>query len=82
MRKIFEFTEEQLAEVLKARRPTAAMYLDRILHGAEIYKGPNQSEASVLTRLGKELGFIPGTMRPNRKGKRFFSAETDQEKVK
>lgn len=76
MRKTFEMTEAELAEILDACKPTPAMFL---FGGEHMYNTPQENANLAWKRLGKKLGFDGMTARPTGSDKRFFSAEVSAE---
>lgn len=70
--KDFEMTQEQLDELMDACKPTPVMYLSG---GTTMVRSPQENANHAWKKLGKELGFISSTVRPNGKGDRFFAAE-------
>jgi hypothetical protein len=73
MRKEFEMSAEQEAELLTACRPTPVMYLSG---GVPMGPSPQENANAAWCALGKELGFDGMTVRPvPGKGLRFFTAE-------
>lgn len=74
MRKEFEITDEQLAKILDACKPTPAMYLSG---GIPMGGTPQENANSAWRALGQELGFDGMSVRPiPGKSDRFFTAET------
>jgi hypothetical protein len=72
MRKEFEITEEELAELLEACRPTPAMYLSG---GTPMFETPQENANRAWRRLGEKKGFDSMTVEPvSGKGQRFFTA--------
>lgn len=72
MRKEYEMTEKQLAEIMDACKPTPAMFLS----GGEPMAGTPQENANrAWQKLGDAMGFAHMTVRPNGKGDRHFTAE-------
>lgn len=73
MRKEFEITEEQLAKILDACKPTPVMYLSG---GMPMGGTPQENANAAWCALGQELGFDGMSVRPiPGKGNRFFTAE-------
>lgn len=77
MRRDYELTEEQLAKLLDACKPTPAMYLSG---GRPMFGTPQENANAAWKRLGEEMSFDHMTVRPTGQGDRFFSAEPSGEK--
>lgn len=68
----YEMTEEDMAELLRACKPTPVMFLSG---GIPIGGSPQENANSAWASLGKKMGFDHMTVRPiDGKGQRFFSA--------
>ena len=67
----FEMTEEQLAVLLDAMKPTPVMRFGSYVSGMDRQERANEA----WKRLGMEMGFDHMTVRPNGRGDRYFSAE-------
>ena len=74
MRKEFKLTNDELADLLIASRPTPAMLLSG---GSPMFRSPQENANIAWEKLGKEKGFdymsvqsVPG------KDQHFFTAET------
>jgi hypothetical protein len=67
-------TDDDLAELLLAGRPTPAVFLSG---GIPMFGTPQENANAAWERLGKKMGFNPFTVEfvPG-KGQRCFSAET------
>lgn len=73
MRADFMLSEEELAELLDASKPTPVMYLSG---GASMYPSPQENVNRVWIKLGKRLGFEPITVRRiEGKDQHWFTAE-------
>lgn len=73
MRKEFELTEQQLAMVLDASKPTMVIFGSG---GVPLTSTPQENANYVWRTLGSEMGFVWDTARPVAdKGQRFFTAE-------
>lgn len=73
MRREYEMTSEDLAELLAACRPTPVMFLSG---GQPMFDSPQANANRAWEALGRKLGFMPTTVQPVRgKGKQFFTAE-------
>jgi hypothetical protein len=73
MRKEFELTDEQLAKLLEASRPTPVMFLSG---GIPMSNSPQENANDAWETLGRELGFRHLTVEPiHGKGRKFFTAE-------
>ncbi len=69
----FEMTDEDLAILLDASKPTSAMYL---IGGTTMASTPQENANSAWQRLGEKLDFKHMTVRPvPGKGQKFFTAE-------
>jgi len=77
MNKEFELSDEDLAVLLDASKPTPAMWLS----GGEPMCGTPQENANrAWNNLGEKLGFKPMTVRPvSGKDQKFFTAELVEE---
>jgi len=70
-RQEYELSEDDYQELLKASRPTRAMFLSGgILMGGS----PQENANRVWQRLGYKMRFEPMTVKPSPKGERFFTA--------
>ena len=68
----FELTEEQLAELMEAARPTPYLLGDG---GRPLVASPQENANRAWAALSKEMGFDYMTVRPvPGKGQRFFTA--------
>lgn len=73
MNKEFEMTEEQLAKLLDACKPTPAMFLSG---GIPMTNTPQENANIAWKALGQEMGFDHMTVKPIAgKGQRFFTAK-------
>ena len=72
MKKEFEMSEIDLAELLDAMKPQPVMFLSG---GMPMHDSLQARANEAWRRLGERLGFDPMTVRPNGKGDRFFTAE-------
>lgn len=71
-RQTFEMSEEQLATLLDACKPTPVMFLSG---GEPIHNTPQQNANAAWKSLGEQMGFKSATVQPiSGKGDRFFSA--------
>lgn len=70
VRKEFEMTEADLADLLKAMQPVPYMII-----GGMAPASRQENANAAWARLGAKMGFDPMTVRPNGKGDRFFTAE-------
>lgn len=70
----FEMSEADYAELLAACRPTPAMYLSG---GMRMTASPQENANAAWVRLGKKMGFNGMSVRPSRRGPRFFFAMQD-----
>ena len=74
----FEMSEADLQDILKACKPTPAMYLSG---GMPMTASPQENANSAWFKLGEKMGFKHMTVEPNfNKGQRFFTAE-EKEKL-
>lgn len=73
MRKEYEMTEEQLAALMDACKPTPAMFLSG---GQPMCGTPQENANRAWQSLGADMGFDHMTVEPvSGKGQRFFTAE-------
>ena len=72
--KDFEMTQEQLDAIMAACKPVPMIMLQ-----CGTPKSPQENANIAWEKLGKELGFDYMTVKPNKKGDRFFSAEVTNE---
>jgi len=72
----FEMTDDQLAKIRDACKPTPVMFLSG---GRPMGTTPQENANRAWAELGKELGFKPMTVRPRGDNPRCFSAETIEE---
>jgi hypothetical protein len=73
MRKEYEMTEDDLAKLLDASKPTPVMYLTG---GRPMYDSPQENANRAWKALGHRMGFNYLTCRPVQgKDPRFFTAE-------
>lgn len=76
MRKEFELSDEHLAELLDASKPTPAMWLSR---GLPMGGTPQENANRTWSILGETLGFKSAIVRPvPNKGQKFFTAELEE----
>lgn len=69
----FKMSDEQLAALLDACKPTPAMFLSG---GRPMFDSPQENANRAWATLGKEMGFNPMSVRPAYdKGQRYFLAE-------
>ncbi len=71
MRNEYEMTEQDLAELLEACRPTPAMFLSG---GVPMAGTPQENANRAWQRLGEKMGFDYMTVRPGL-SQRHFTAE-------
>jgi len=71
MRQNFEMTQKQLDIILNACKPVPLIALN-----CGMPTSPQENANTAWSKIGKEMGFKPMTVKPNGKGDRFFSAET------
>jgi hypothetical protein len=69
MRKEFEMTEQDLAEILEACNPVPMIMLQ-----CGMPSSPQENANRAWERLGEKYGFDYLTVEPSEKGQRFFSA--------
>jgi hypothetical protein len=74
MKKDFEMTQEQLDKLMDACKPVPMI----ALHIGGGPSSPQENANRAWETLGKEMGFIASTVRPNGKGDRYFTAEIAQ----
>jgi hypothetical protein len=73
MRTEYEMTEDDLAKLMDASKPTPVMYLSG---GRPMYDSPRENANRAWKALGHRMGFNYLTVRPvSGKGQRFFTAE-------
>lgn len=72
----FEMTEDDLKAILEACKPTPVMYLSG---GRSMFRSQQENANDAWETLGKKMGFKHMTVRPSRKGQRFFTAEATGE---
>ncbi len=76
----YEMTEEDLARILDACKPTPVMMI-----GGTTSRSPQQNANAAWAELGKRMGFDSDTVKPiSGKGNRFFSAvpsETEDQRA-
>ena len=69
----FEMTDEDLAALLDASKPTPAMWLSG---GIPMYRTPQENANCAWGRLAEKMGFKQTTVQPvPGKGQKFFTAE-------
>ncbi len=71
-RQEYEMSEDQLATLLAACKPTPVMYLSG---GRSMYDSPQENANRAWKSLGHAMGFNYLTAKPSPKGQRFFTAE-------
>ncbi len=72
MRKEFELSDDQLAKLMDACKPTPVMFLSG---GMPMHNSPQENANAAWSRLGEEMGFDSMTVRPVAgKGTKFFTA--------
>ena len=76
MKKLYEMSEEQLAKLLEACRPTPVMYVSG---GQPMGSTPQENANRAWKKLGTEMGFVWDTVEPTDKGDRCFLAEPHEE---
>lgn len=69
MRKDFEMTAPDLAELLESMKPVAMIALQ-----CGTPRSAQENANAAWARLGEKMGFDPMTVQPNGRGDRFFSA--------
>ncbi len=74
--KEYEMTDEDLAALMDASKPTPAMWGSG---GKPLFGTPQENANHAWGRLGEKLGFKPTTVRPAPgKGQKFFMAESSE----
>lgn len=74
----FEMSEEDLATLMDACKPTPAMWGSG---GVPLFSTPQENANNAWARLGEKLGFRSMTVRPiSGKDQRFFIAEPQEKK--
>ena len=74
----FEMTDEDLATLMKASKPTMAIFGSG---GVPLTSTPQENANRAWAQLGEKLGFKFMTVEPiSDKGQRFFKAEPQEEK--
>lgn len=72
----FEMTDDDMAALLDASKPTPAMWLSG---GVPMYGTPQENANRAWGRLAKKMGFKQMTVRPvSGKGQKFFTAEPSE----
>jgi len=66
----FEMTQEQLDKIIVACKPVSMIMLQ-----CGTPRNPQENANLAWKSLGEELGFDHMTVRPSKKGQRFFSAQ-------
>jgi len=75
--KEFEMSEDDLAKLLDACKPTPVMFLSG---GVPMHRSPQENANAAWANLGKKLGFDHMTVKPvSGKGQRFFTARATGE---
>ncbi len=75
-RERFEMTDEDLAALLDASKPTPVMYLSG---GKPMYNTPRENANRAWAQLGDKMGFKSMTVQPiEGKGQKCFTAEAQE----
>lgn len=77
MRREYELTDEQFRRIYDASKPTPVMYLSG---GVPMFRSQQENANDAWQRLADELGFDWESVRPSKKGERFFTAEPSAQK--
>ena len=72
----YEMTQEDLDTILDACKPVPCMMI-----GGSTPSNPQDNANRAWERLGRKMGFESTTVRPSKKGQRFFSAVPSETEV-